>query len=271
MLVRLLAISFLVCLQPAIAFAQEAAPPADQTVDPRRDEEARSLFDAGRFAFEDGRFEEALSLFRRSYDLSHRSQLLYNIGSAAERLHRNDEAIAAFEQYLTEMPDVGNRGEIQRRIQLLREAGTTPPPDDGTTPPPDDGATPPPDDGATDTPTDTTTEESTQSRGTPFPIGTVIAGGAAVTLGVLSAVFWASANGSYSDLEDSCGTTRSCTQADVDDSGAPTAVTLTNVFLVGSIAAAAAAGVLAVIELGGGEDETQVGIGPSHIELRGRF
>ena len=62
-----------------------------------RETEARALFEAGRQAFTDGRFEDALQRFSQSYELSHRAELLFNIGQAADRLRRDAEALAAFE------------------------------------------------------------------------------------------------------------------------------------------------------------------------------
>jgi tetratricopeptide (TPR) repeat protein len=89
--------------------------------DAAHDEEGRALFTAGRVAFDDGRFEDALGYFQRAYDLSHRPQLLYNIGAASDRLRRSQQAIDAFERYLAEVPDAGNRREVEARVRLLRE------------------------------------------------------------------------------------------------------------------------------------------------------
>lgn len=247
---------------PVQAQDPAASAPAPDT---RRDQEARSLFDAGRLAFEDGRFEEALAAFERAYQLSQRSGLLYNIGTAAERLHHYDRAIEAFEQYLEANPTITNHGEVARRLELLREIPTqtqtpTPPPEEHEedAPPPTEADAPPP---------------TSRDEGSSFPVGTVIAGSAAVVMAGLSIFFWADANSAYDDLESTCGRERECTQAQVDDSGGPTSVTLTNVFLVGSIAAVAATAVLAYVELGTSDDEegAQVGIGPGNVQLRGRF
>ncbi|MCX7807199.1 MAG: tetratricopeptide repeat protein, partial [Deltaproteobacteria bacterium] len=84
---------------------REKSSPADEA----KDQEARALFQAGQVAFEDGRFEDALQYFRRSYELSGRPALLYNIGLAADRLRRDEEALSAFERYLAEVPDARNR------------------------------------------------------------------------------------------------------------------------------------------------------------------
>lgn len=86
------------------------------------DEEARALYQAGRVAFDDGRFADALGYFERAHELSGRPQLLFNIGSAADRLRRNAVALEHFEAYLEAVPDAENRRSVEARITLLRDA-----------------------------------------------------------------------------------------------------------------------------------------------------
>ncbi|MBK6580146.1 MAG: tetratricopeptide repeat protein [Sandaracinaceae bacterium] len=114
-----------------------------QAVSPATDneEEARALFIAGRSAFDQGRFEEALSHFKRSYELSGRPELLYNIGTAADRVGRLEEAITAFRSYLEGSPDSPRRPQIEARLEVLdqqlanqraleQRAGVAPSPED---------------------------------------------------------------------------------------------------------------------------------------------
>lgn len=84
-------------LSPHRVAAQEAGP-TEATV--ARDAEARGLFEAGRAAFADGRFEDARDYFRRSSELSRRDALLYNIGTAEDRLRNDAAALAAFEGFM---------------------------------------------------------------------------------------------------------------------------------------------------------------------------
>jgi tetratricopeptide (TPR) repeat protein len=96
--------------------------PAKPTqVDQARDEEARTRFTSANMAFADGRFEDALYDFKRAYELSGRPQLLFNIGSTAERMRRDEEALEAYEAYLELVPEAGNRRFVESRIELLRE------------------------------------------------------------------------------------------------------------------------------------------------------
>ena len=107
---------------------EESGDPAEAELSPT-EQEARQLFNAGRIAFNDGRFDDALGYFERSYELSGRPVLLFNIGSAADRLRQNQRALDAFEAYLEAMPDASNRREVEGRIRVLRRAivATEPP------------------------------------------------------------------------------------------------------------------------------------------------
>lgn len=109
---------FLVALNviPAIGSAQ--------TVDTSLDAEAHGLFEAGRTAFAAGRFSDALGYFERAYELSQRPQLLYNVGQCQDRMRHDAEALAAFEEFLTRVPDSPQRAEVESRITFLRQATT---------------------------------------------------------------------------------------------------------------------------------------------------
>jgi len=87
-----------------------------------KDEEARGLFWAGRAAYDQGRYDDALGYFSRSYQLSGRPELLYNIGQAADRLRKDREALDAFTEYLNRVPETPNRETVEARIRLLRRA-----------------------------------------------------------------------------------------------------------------------------------------------------
>jgi tetratricopeptide (TPR) repeat protein len=105
----------------AAAAAAEEAATAEVSAESARDEEARSLFEAGRSAFADGRYEDALGDFQRAYELSGRAALLYNVGTTADRLRESEAALAAFERYLVEVPDPSNRAEVEARVRHLRQ------------------------------------------------------------------------------------------------------------------------------------------------------
>lgn len=84
------------------------------------DMEARALFEAGRVAFVDERYEDALGYFQRAHELSGRPELLYNIATALDRLDRDDEALVQYEAYLAAVPESEHAEEINFRLELLR-------------------------------------------------------------------------------------------------------------------------------------------------------
>lgn len=88
------------------------------------DAEARALYEAGRIAFDQGRFEAALRYFEGSYELSGRPALLFNIGTAADRLRRDETALKAFRRYLKEVPDSPERPGVIARIRILEQSVT---------------------------------------------------------------------------------------------------------------------------------------------------
>lgn len=92
------------------------------------EQEARSLFEAGALAYNAGRYEEALQYFQRSYELSGRVALLYNIGTAAERVREDDLALRSYTEYLERMPEAENRPRVEARIEFLRQQLEQPPP-----------------------------------------------------------------------------------------------------------------------------------------------
>jgi tetratricopeptide (TPR) repeat protein len=88
---------------------------------PEEDARARDLFEKGRVAYQEARYEVALDLFTQAYALSKRPQLLNNIGQAADRLRMDAEALDAYQRYLAEVPDAENRAAVENRIAALKE------------------------------------------------------------------------------------------------------------------------------------------------------
>jgi tetratricopeptide (TPR) repeat protein len=114
----------LVLFLPEPAFAQSFGDGA--VADGATEAEARALFAAGREAFDGGRYAVALSRWQESYKLSKRPELLYNLGLAYDRLRRDDEAVMAFEAFVTALPNDANVPEVRSRIQAIRDARAEP-------------------------------------------------------------------------------------------------------------------------------------------------
>lgn len=99
----------------------EATEPAETASRDERDEEARNLFEAGRRAFTDGRFQEALQYITRAHELSGRDVLLFNMASALDRMGRLEEARAQYLEYLEIVPDADNRSFVESRLAVVNE------------------------------------------------------------------------------------------------------------------------------------------------------
>ena len=86
------------------------------------DREAQALFEAGRQAFEAGRFQVALTRWQEAHALSGRPQLLYNIGLAHDRLRQDVAAVDAFQAFLNALPDDPRGPEVRGRIAAITAA-----------------------------------------------------------------------------------------------------------------------------------------------------
>jgi anti-sigma factor RsiW len=60
--------------------------------------------------------------FRHAYRLSRRGELQYNIGVAADRLQREEEALEAFRHYLEETSAPAREEEVHERIEALERS-----------------------------------------------------------------------------------------------------------------------------------------------------
>jgi len=110
--------------------AREPEVTREQEASRQRDAEARLLFRAGRSAFEDERYTEALEHFRGAYRLSGRAELLYNVGESADRAGLIDDAVTAFEAFLAADPEATRRREVEARLRNLRRLQSQAPPPD---------------------------------------------------------------------------------------------------------------------------------------------
>lgn len=91
------------------------------TAQEQQDERARQRFEEAALAYSEARYEAALQLFEESFEMSGRTDLLYNIGLTLERLRRDEDAIVPFEQYLETDPPEQRRQEVERRLAGARE------------------------------------------------------------------------------------------------------------------------------------------------------
>lgn len=186
-------------LCPAAAYAQ----PTDAS----RDAEARAHFTAGRDAFSRGDFSTAVTEFERAYALSRRAQLLYNIGTTYERLHRWDEARSALQRYLDAVSDAPDRAEVEGRIRIIDveiQHQTTDPPQQPQQP---------------EQPRVVVVERPVVVQSVrPWQVTFWVAGGLTVVSGGLAVGIGLLANQRYNDLARGCGrTAMGCNDSDISD------------------------------------------------------
>lgn len=106
----------------AITIAAFSHPVSAQTEPAARDDEAHALFEAGRMAFSEGHYEDSYERFSEAYRLSQRPELLYNMGSAADRLRRDELALEHYRAFLAAVPETPQRLDVEHRIAILEGA-----------------------------------------------------------------------------------------------------------------------------------------------------
>jgi tetratricopeptide (TPR) repeat protein len=97
-----------------------------QAVDASADAAARAEFEAGRDAYDTGRFTEALAHYERSHALSPRPQLLFNVARAAEADGQPARALDAYRAYLDALPAAENRAFVEGRVAKLQSEAAAP-------------------------------------------------------------------------------------------------------------------------------------------------
>jgi hypothetical protein len=104
------------------SFAQGADAP--KAPDPAKVTEAKKTFAAGVNLLQDpdgARYEEALPLFRKVYELIGTWKVLGNVGLCSMKLERDGEAVEAYDRYLK---DGGTNIEADERAQVERDLAT---------------------------------------------------------------------------------------------------------------------------------------------------
>jgi hypothetical protein len=83
--------------------------------------EAKKLYQSGKKQYRADNYEDALDLFRESFELSKRPELLYNIGLSYRSLGQLSEAVIYFQRYLEESPEAKNADGVVEVIIDLQE------------------------------------------------------------------------------------------------------------------------------------------------------
>jgi len=105
-----------------MAYAQDEAPlpPPELSVEEEgAQQRARLHFQSGASYYEAGSYEDALREWNRAYQLSNRSELLYNLSLAHQGLNQLSEAVDYLRRFLAEVHDIPNRANLELRVQNL--------------------------------------------------------------------------------------------------------------------------------------------------------
>lgn len=258
------------------------------------EQEAKAHFKVGKSLYESGRFAEAAVEWNRAYQLSQRTELLYNVYVAYRDASDIPNAIDALRSYLqgAELDDA-TRVNLQARLRAMEEANgkapaATPAPGDpapaaGTQAAPEAsaGAEPAPA-LAAEPAAAAATEPATPTRdegGSAIPYVLLGVGGAFV---IGAAVTGAIVLGNESDLEDGCPGDR-CTSPELQDKLDTTrslAVVTDALWITGAVAAGIGGALLLFGGDSGDEERAHVSApaasfacapGACAATLRGRF
>ena len=85
------------------------------------DTEARQHFELGRQAFELAQYETAMQSFERAYKLSGRAELLYNLAMTSDRMNHKEKAVDLYKQYLSGTKTPERRAQVEQRIVVLEQ------------------------------------------------------------------------------------------------------------------------------------------------------
>lgn len=112
-------------------------------------QKAREHYVAAKRSFELGRFDEAIKGYEEAYRLVDEPALLYNLGQAHRLAGHNKEAVRAYKNFLSRLPDAKNRDEVEKKIVQLekvleeQQRAQNQPPDTTIDPKKSDGETKP--------------------------------------------------------------------------------------------------------------------------------
>lgn len=253
-----------------IAATAHPAAHAQDTLDAAHDRQARALFEAGREAHAAGEYEQALGFFQQSYDLSHRTELLFNIAQSADRARHDRVALEAYEQFLQLMPDTPQRTLIEGRMAFLRRQLEQPSelaedPEGGAS---EEAAAEPA--AAEDEPPDELlgpVEEAPATTGGDSTAGWVLIGVSAA-VAVTGAVLIGIGLSDRARVETAPDLARWAEYEAAFSRAEP--LTIAGIVLAGVGLVGTAIGIVLVTTTGRG-GSTQVGVGPGSVRIRGSF
>jgi tetratricopeptide (TPR) repeat protein len=106
----------------SIVPSSEAQPKTGKKQKNPDEERAFMLYEQGRQAYREGRYDEAITLLNESYRLKPEPVLMFNIAKAYESRGRLKEAIQAYEDFLKTAKEVPDRATIESKVVNLKAA-----------------------------------------------------------------------------------------------------------------------------------------------------
>jgi tetratricopeptide (TPR) repeat protein len=233
-------------------------------------------------AFNLGQYDEAATLYEQAYKLVPDPILLYDVGQSYRLANKLDKALIAYRSYLRTAPeDAPNRPKVEQWISELEWTSTlqskhevqkteplspvvtqippAPAPSLAAPSPapssPARAASPAPAPPSTFARMDLVEQAPSHEPARPASWkkwAPWVGVGVTAVLGIATIAEWVSAKSTFSDLQGSCGKTKSCTDSQV--SGDKSKVTTMNVLLGLTVVSAAATGVFFYINYSGGKD-----------------
>lgn len=100
--------------------AAQAAQGAPRPGSPEADRQALALYEEGSAAFNVEDYSTAAARFEAAYTLSPRPRILYNLGLTYDRLGIPQQALDAYERFLSMQPNAREREQVEARIRVLR-------------------------------------------------------------------------------------------------------------------------------------------------------
>jgi hypothetical protein len=203
----------------APAVAQTSRPPQIRREAPEDPAGAVHL-DAATTAFGERRYDVAAREFEIAWELTHNPLLLFNAGSAWDRVPDTERALSAYRRFLEHAPVGPNSADVRARVAVLERMrpppiAAAPSPAPVARPAAPLVASPPP------------PAVSPSPGGAPWRIVAIASAGAAALFGGVAAAVYASASSDYDRLQGSCAPR--CAPADAAD--IDTRATVTNALL----------------------------------------
>jgi tetratricopeptide (TPR) repeat protein len=112
----------LACGLLAPAYAQKPKPKEAPKEAPKEKERYVVLFEEAQALYRVGEYEKALPLYKESYLLSKRPEILFNIAQCLRLLGRSEESLRTYRAFLDEQPDTPYRQDAEEKIKEVEAA-----------------------------------------------------------------------------------------------------------------------------------------------------